>query len=256
MAQRIITLLLLLCMGCSAQISAVDQLGKNNDFSDVEIDGDFSDPMDESPETTITTEENSDTVIEVIDFKNSFFIEDRTFSLAHGSAKRWDGCRDNYVSQGGYNSNSKCGRAFLHSKFSNQLNEFFYRCISDAAKTAGYPQPQRMFIKHLGSYNDRNARNSSRLSNHAFARALDIATFNLYDSSGKLHRVSTLLRDYKGSQAKFYDEFRQCWSESMPSNCRPGNTEYLGSIGHRSSRLGGNTLHNDHIHLSLPQCAG
>ena len=187
---------------------------------------------------------------------NTFFIERREFNLANGKAGRWDGCKNGYKSTGGYNSDSRCGRAFLHKKFSENLNEQFYKCVFQAADTAGYAKTQKVFINHLGTYNDRNARNSSRKSNHAFARAMDIKNFNLVDDRGKVSRVSTLLRDYRGSQAVFYDEFRQCWKDSMPSSCRAGNTEYKGSIGHRSSKLGGNTLHNDHIHLSFPQCAG
>jgi hypothetical protein len=187
---------------------------------------------------------------------DTFYIERQDFNLANGKAKRWDGCESGYKSIGGYNSDSRCGRAFIHKKFSENLNEQFYKCVFNAADTAGYAKTQKVFINHLGSYNDRNARNSSRKSNHAYARALDIKHFNLVDSKGKVSKVSTLLRDYKGSQAKFYDNFRDCWRKSMPSKCRSGQSEYKGSIGHKSSKLGGNTLHNDHIHLSFPLCAG
>lgn len=187
---------------------------------------------------------------------NTFFIERKEFTLANGKAGRWDGCKVGYKSGGGYNSDSRCGRAYLHKKFSKNLNEQFYRCIFQAADVAGYPKTQKVFINHLGTYNDRNARKSKRKSNHAYARAMDIKNFNLVDERGKVSKVSTLLRNYKGQQAKFYDEFRDCWKKSMPTSCRAGKTEYKGSIGHRSSKLGGNSLHNDHIHLSFPLCAG
>jgi len=187
---------------------------------------------------------------------NTFFIERKTFTLANGKAKRWNGCEKGYKSVGGYNSDKSCGRAYLHDKFTKNLNQQFYKCVFNAADRAGYAKTQKVFINHLGSYNDRTARNSTRKSNHAYARALDIKNFNLVDSRGKVSRVSTLLRNYKGKQAKFYDGFRQCWKDSMPSSCRRGNSEYKGSIGHKSSKLGGNTLHNDHIHLSFPLCAG
>jgi len=187
---------------------------------------------------------------------DTFYIERQDFTLANGKAKRWDGCESGYKSIGGYNSDSRCGRAYLHAKFSENLNEQFYKCVFNAADSAGYEKTQKVFINHLGSYNDRNARNSSRKSNHAYARALDIKNFNLVDSRGKVSKVSTLLRDYGGSQAKFYDDFRDCWKDSMPSSCRSGQSEYQGSIGHKSSKLGGSTLHNDHIHLSFPLCAG
>lgn len=187
---------------------------------------------------------------------NTFSIESRNFNLARGPAKRWDGCKNGYKSTGGYNSDSRCGRAFFHPKFTEGLNRSFFKCVFTSAETAGYPRPEKVFINHLGSYNDRNARNSNSLSNHAFARALDIKNFIMVDRNNRVHKVSTLLRDYKGRQASFYDSFRQCWKDSLPSRCRPGQREYKGSVGHRASKLGGNTLHNDHIHLSFPTCAG
>lgn len=237
---------------CSPYHSNLDTLGTNSNFSDTEIADDFVAPEDEE-----SVDDEAMVVEEIVlNFKNTFAFDDNLFSLAHGKAMRWDGCDLDKLSRGGYNSDTKCGRGYFHPSFAGNLNEAFYQCVSDAAEVAGYPQPQQVFIKHLGTYNDRTARNSSRLSNHAYARAWDIVNFNMYDKDGKLHRVSTYLRDYKGQQADFYDEFRDCWRESLPSNCRPGKTEYKGSVGHKSSKLGGNTLHNDHLHLSFPQCAG
>jgi len=222
-----------------------DWVYASNQF--IELGSDCPFEVEEKPDTGNRTPDS---------LLNTFYIERRTFNLANGSAKRWDGCESGYKSIGGYNSDRTCGRAFLHEKFSDNLNEQFYKCVFNAADTAGYAETQKVFINHLGSYNDRTARNSTRKSNHAYARALDIKNFNLVDSNGNISKVSTLLRDYKGKQAVFYDEFRQCWKDSMPSSCRSGNTEYKGSVGHKSSKLGGNTLHNDHIHLSFPLCAG
>ena len=208
-------------------------------------------PIPPSPPTTKPpVDRNPDSLV------NTFFNERKEFSLALGKAGRWDGCKEGYKSTGGYNSDTRCGRAFLHKKFSENLNDQFYKCVFQAADDAGYTKTQKVFINHLGSYNDRNARNSTRKSNHAYARALDIKNFNLVDDRGRVTKVSTLLRDYNGKQAKFYDEFRDCWRESMPTNCRAGKTEYKGSVGHTKSKLGGNSLHNDHIHLSFPLCAG
>jgi hypothetical protein len=245
---------------CSPYHSALDSLGSSSSFDDVQIPDDFPGPdediigdiVDPEPDPD---EDNLPPPI-VVSLKNTFDLDAGTFSLAHGTAKRWNGCSQQRESRGGYNSDSTCGRAFFHPLFADNLNEVFFICISDAARAAGYPQPSRIFINHLGSYNDRNARNSTRLSNHAYARALDIKNFNLVDSEGRTHRISTHINHYQGAQAQFYDEFRDCWKESLPSSCRPGQTEFNGSIGHNSSRLGGNTLHNDHIHLSYPLCAG
>jgi len=223
------------------------ELGSDCPFEIAKREDTKPEPKPEEPEEKDRTPDS------LID---TFHIERRDFTLANGKAKRWDGCKDGYRSVGGYNSDKRCGRAFLHKKFTENLNKQFYKCVFNAADSAGYEKTQKVFINHLGSYNDRNARNSSRKSNHAYARALDIKNFNLVDSRGRVTKVSTLLRDYKGKQAKFYDDFRACWKDSMPSSCRRGKSEYKGSIGHKSSKLGGNTLHNDHIHLSFPLCAG
>jgi len=247
-------------LGCDSGYRSVSNLGSQSSFTDVEIPDDFPPPGNEEPDVLpppVSEPPQPVAPIDEIVFKtNTFFLEDGVFQLAHNQALRWDGCESGYASQGGFNSNTNCGRAFFHPLFSDHLNSAFYICIQEAADEAGYPQPDSIFINHLGSYNNRNARNSSRLSNHAYARALDISRFNLYDREGQLYVVSTLLRDYSGPQAIFYDEFRACWRDSLPDNCDLGGTESSGSIGHRSSEMGGNTLHNDHIHLSFPSCAG
>lgn len=260
----IFSILILSACG-SAYERNLDTLGTESNFSDVSIPDTFTPPEEDIPE-------EEDLIVEIpeveippvevtpppvqVSLKNTFAIENRQYSLAHGPAWRWLGCDKTKMSQGGYNSDSQCGTAFLHPAFINNLQEDFYVCVTAAAREAGYPDPSRVFIRHVGSYNDRPVRNGTRLSNHAYARALDITNFNLYDSKGRLSRVSTYQRDYAGNQAVFYDEFRSCWKASLPSNCQPGQTEYKGSIGHNSSELGGNSLHNDHLHLSYPLCAG
>jgi hypothetical protein len=243
---------------CSSYQSGISTLGSQSSFNDVSIPDDFSNPEDDA------LADMTGDLIEVtppaadlpLQFKNTFAVSTQSYSLAHGPALKWDGCVTAKATQGGYDSDSKCGIAYFHPALVNNLNDAFYICISDAAQKAGLPQPKKVFVRHIGSYNDRTARNSTRLSNHAYARAWDIVNFNLYDQEGKLFKVSTLSRDYKNEQAQFYDEFRQCWKESMPATCKAGNTEYQGSIGHPASKLGGNTLHNDHLHLAYPLCAG
>lgn len=263
MKSFVVLALAVFLMGCDPGFRTVNNLGSQSNFSDEEIPDDFTSPEDERQDPIDDggiSEEIDPDPIEIIDqivFKtDTFFLEDQTFQLAHDSALRWDGCNEEYESAGGFNSDTRCGRAFFHPLFSVHLNDSFYRCVQEAAEDSALPQPESIFINHLGSYNDRNARNSSRLSNHAFARALDISKFILYDSEGQRYTISTLLRDYVGAQAVFYDSFRACWRDSLPENCERGGTEASGSIGHRSSAMGGNTLHNDHIHLSFPSCAG
>ncbi len=185
----------------------------------------------------------------------SFKMNPDTQTLAHGPANFWEGCEVRQTVKGGYSSDTVCGRAYFHPKFANVLNKIFFNCAVTAAKSAVIGKPARVFIKHFGSYNNRNSRGGSSLSMHAYARALDIVNFNLYDANNVLTRVSTHVRDYKGKTALFYDRFRECWRQAMPAVCK-GKSEGSGSIGHPESNLGGNTLHNDHIHLSLPLCAG
>lgn len=184
----------------------------------------------------------------------SFKMNPSSATLAHGPANFWEGCEVRQTIKGGYSSDSVCGRAYFHPRFAQELNKHFYKCVDQAALTAKINKPSRVFINHFGSYNNRSARGSSRLSMHAYARALDIVNFNLYDANGVFTKISTHVRDYKGQTAVFYDKFRACWKASMPAGCS-GQTEGSGSIGHPESDQGGNTLHNDHIHLSLPLCA-
>lgn len=185
-----------------------------------------------------------------------FSLLQGSWKLAHGPGVTWNGCDNDAKVRGGYDSDIKCGNGTLLPGYADHLNKYFFSCAEKAAADANYKQPQRIFLRHMGTYNNRNARNSSQLSMHAYARAIDIAKFSLYDRLGSVTQVSTHLRDFKGATVKFYNSFRQCWKESMPSTCRPGKREYSGSIGIPKSALGGNSLHNDHIHLSFPLCAG
>lgn len=215
-------------------------------------------PIDEI--TPIDPEDNPDDDIPPVeepDPKVYFYNNGRHYSLARNQALKWEGCHSTAVIRGGYLSNTSCGNAYLYDKFVTHLNRHFFTCVEKAASKANYSQVSRVFVHHVGSYNDRTARNSTRLSMHAYARALDIKYFNLIDSQGNVTRVSTNINDFRGATAKFYDEFRGCWKATMPSNCVSGQTEYQGSIGHNSSSVPGrNSLHNDHIHLSFPFCAG
>lgn len=176
--------------------------------------------------------------------------------LAHGPGQTWNGCDKEATVMGGYGSTTKCGNGTLHPAFAVHLNKYFFGCVETAARAADMRQPDRVFLTHWGTYVNRNARGSTSLSMHALARAIDIVKFVVYDRDGKSVQISTNVKDFKGSTVKFYNSFRQCWKDTMPSRCRPGQREYTGSIGIPGSALGGNSLHNDHIHLSFPTCAG
>jgi hypothetical protein len=184
-----------------------------------------------------------------------FSLSEQTYKLAHGPAQVWNGCDSNAPVMGGYNSDSKCGKGYFHPLFAAHLNKNLFTCVERSALQAGISIPSRIFIRHLGTYANRNGRQSSSLSMHAYARAIDIAQLNLYDRFGNVTAISNEMKNYSGATAIFYDAFRACWKESLPSSCRPGQKEYNGSIGHPKSALGGNNLHTRHIHLSYPFCA-
>ena len=243
-------------LSCSPFRAKLDQLGSSHNYDDVSIPVNF----DFSDETNAYSRK----VSTVRSFQQSlsrpslttFRVENREFRLAHNRALRWNGCYINQEALGGASSDNRCGTAFLHRAFHENLNRSFSQCIRDAAGAAGYPEPVKVFIHHVGTYSNRRIRNGRTLSLHARARAMDIVRFNLFDGEGRRYVVSTYRRDYHGSQAVFYDEFRDCWKTSLPDNCAvSGRGEYLGSIGHSASRLGGDSLHNDHLHLSFPLCA-
>ncbi len=249
--------------GCSPFHSELDQLG-NSDYSDVNINPDFSmddfDSFNNNGDQDVTVVEQPQGVTDqsqqtLRESEISFMVENQIFALARGEALRWNGCYTDQKVMGGYVVNKGCGNAFLHKDFYNNLNLVFFRCVQNSAQTAGYPQPVRVFIHHLGTYSNRQARNGGGLGLHALASAMDIVKFELFDSSGNSQVISTFKRHYNGSQAVFYDEFRDCWKESLPGECTPGQIEYQGSIGHQASKLGGSSLNNDHLHLSLPYCA-
>lgn len=188
--------------------------------------------------------------------KVSFYLSSTQHRLAHDVAQFWEGCQAEQIVKGGYESDSVCSKAYVQPAFGRHLNRHFVSCVKTAAARAGFNEPARIFVRHWGSYNDRTARGSTRLSMHAYARAIDLVNINLYDAAGALKRVSTHVRDYTGANAVFYDEFRACWKATIPATCRSSDTESSGSIGFPSSKMGGNTLHNDHLHLSYPLCAG
>ncbi|XGC82135.1 extensin family protein [Bdellovibrio bacteriovorus] len=217
---------------------------------------DSTETVSETPQQdTAPSEDDAAAAIIAPDHTLHFSFFEKTVKLAHGPGKTWNGCDPLAMVRGGYNS-TKCGNGTVHPNYAEHLNKYFFGCVEKGASVAGYAKPERVFISHYGTYANRNARNSTKLSMHAYARAIDIKDFILYDRDKKTTKVSTNVKDFKGSTAKFYNAFRQCWKDTLPSKCRPGQREYSGSIGIPGSAMGGNSLHNDHIHLSFPLCAG
>lgn len=243
----LVTIIFFISFGESSEMNAHEWASSIVNSGDEEPAGLYGDPVGE---------------LEILHEKDplppgtSFSVSREVYKLANGPAQKWDGCDQEALVTGGYDSDSQCGKGYFHPEFVEHLNANFFPCIEKASLAANFPQPSRVFIRHIGTYVNRNGRNSSTLSMHAYARAIDMAKLNLFDNQGQLFPISLTMRDYKGPTAKFYDTFRQCWKDSLPSACQPGKKEYKGSIGHPNSALGGNSLHTGHIHLSFPFCAG
>ena len=246
--RRTYAMLFLLALGCSNGESRLLLLMSPEESQNVGSNL----PEEESP----VADKNRDLPPETDDDRVRFALDGRLFALAHGVGDKWVGCDDDQVIPGGYNSNTRCGNGFLHPAFADHLEKYFYECILMASERAGLSEPYRVFMNHLGTYNDRNVAGSSELSFHAYARAMDIAKFNLIDRQGNVTLISTHIRDFDGPTVPFYNEFRSCWASTLEATCSPGDREYRGSVGHTESDMGGNSLHADHIHLSFPFCGG
>lgn len=246
----IVTLGLAACGPQGGKMLTVEDLQSEEDA----LNGELQDPVDDGDEDVLTPAPTPTPLPG--ESRVSFYLSSLKHQLAHDVAQFWEGCQTEQIVKGGYESDSVCSKAYVQPAFGVHLNRHFMTCVRTAATKAGIAAPARVFVRHWGSYNDRPARGSTRLSMHAYARAIDIVNFNLYDAKGTLKRISTHVRDYSGANAVFYDEFRACWKATIPSSCRSSDTESSGSIGFPGSKMGGNTLHNDHLHLSFPLCAG
>lgn len=171
--------------------------------------------------------------------------------LSHGPAHMWDGCARDAIIRGG--KGNRCGVDHVHPAFAKHLEYHFMNCVKAAAAAAGLPEPARAFIQHSGCYANRSKRGGRGTSLHAHARALDINGIVLQDDGGNtIGRMSSHVYQYSGKNKAMYDQFRSCWREKLPRRC----AGQIGSIGIPSSRLGGNRLHIDHIHLEFPLGCG
>lgn len=159
-----------------------------------------------------------------------------------------NGCAKDSKIRFGYNSDQRCDKIIMNPKFADHMNKHLFRCSVQAAAAAGLPQPSGIFINHVGCYNYRVMRGGRSLSLHAHARALDIGAINLKFPDGSSSKMSMHKSKYKGANAKFYDALRSCWKSSL--SCGKG------SIGIPKSSMGGNSDHNDHLHLEYPKCMG
>jgi len=182
-----------------------------------------------------------------------FRIEPGLYQLEDGEGVLWDGCGENQFVGGGFQSDTECGKAFLHPRFATHLETHFKNCIETSASAAGLAAPFEVYLRHRGTYEKREG--NDRLNLHSYARAIDIESFQLISATGGAISISAHVDDYQSPTSDFYDSFRRCWADTMPDACVPGQEEYRGSVGHLESELGGNSRQSDNLQLSLPFCA-
>lgn len=62
--------------------------------------------------------------------------------LANGPALTWNGCDQSAVIRGGYDSDSTCGKAYLHPSFVDHLNKHFFHVLKKRHLTQIFHAPK------------------------------------------------------------------------------------------------------------------
>jgi hypothetical protein len=132
----------------------------------------------------------------------------------------------------------------LNPYFAQLIKAFIPRCAKEAAVSVGMNLPTRVSLEQMGGYANRNARNSDQLSRHALGMALDISAISL-ETGNSTQRIR--LTENSNNQP-FYDAFRSCWDKAVE---KVNGKNCTCSIGHAHTHPPSNTLHNDHMHISL-----
>lgn len=192
----------------------------------------------------------------VVQMKNFSF--GRRASLPYGPAVVWNGCSKTSRVTGGKGTNTGCDEDYMHPKMAAHMEKYFYKCVVAAAEDAGIKRPERVHLNQAGCFQNRNVAGSGTLSLHALARAIDINQFNLISADGTTTRISANKRNFSGKTKTFYNSFRSCWRQNLPSRCHGSYTrEREGSIGLPGAAMSPtNWDHADHMHVTFPPCGG
>lgn len=192
----------------------------------------------------------------------------------------WDGCDEGSQIQGGFGGSGAltanaipeqsggkdqgkngCGGAMINPALAEHMKKFLLPCLQGAAQIANLPKVEKVFVRHMGVYNNRTIAGSSKASQHAFGRAIDVAAFEMMDASGKpIGTIDANVKAYKGQNQSMYDSFLKCWGDSVKNTPPPcGGEGETGGLGHSACSPphkdpGGK--HDDHYHLSFATCKG
>ncbi|MCC6138243.1 MAG: extensin family protein [Bdellovibrionaceae bacterium] len=132
----------------------------------------------------------------------------------------------------------------------NEMNKDFGKCVQESATAAGMGKVTDINVSHMGGYRDRRVNNGGRSKSwslHATGRALDIGRIDIV-AGGKTHRIPMTkgTNDGRNGRAgsRFYKTFNACWAKNNKNSC---GTKSILDCNY-------NSLHHDHVHISLPYC--
>ena len=212
-----------------------------------------------------------------------------TVDTGKGARKRqtevamWDGCRGKVRGSRLIGKTPRCETFPLEKNFQKHLDRHLFACSKKALKQAGevlkkltngrrngFLVPDRMELVTFGTYSNRDIKGKSgKLSLHASARAIDIRGFRFFrddikDNNGNpkplnfsMHLNKIPSRPKLLVNKAFYNGFRQCWKDALPSSCGH-RCASVGSPYSGSKELQCHNDHNheDHLHIEYPHCVG
>lgn len=140
-----------------------------------------------------------------------------------------------------------CDAVKVSEPFAEYFMEHFPDCVKDALKAQGIrSNPEKIIVKHMGTYNNRAVRGGSNRSMHSTGRSIDISRLEIRLANGQSYNINMTI----GSKNKpFYKEFVQCWRKKTAARPSCPQTGARGVLDCNSNRL-----HHDHVHLSMPFC--
>ncbi len=152
-----------------------------------------------------------------------------------------------------FSNGGSCTMQQMAKDMAEHVDKYALQCFRAAARAAGLTEPKKIQITASGCFNDRTTA-AGAVSNHARGRACDISAVKM--DGGKEMQLKK-----PGSEAglgrEFYDGFRNCWKEVTAcaggGGGGEGATGSIGASGHQPPPANGS--HDDHIHLSVPNCS-
>lgn len=174
--------------------------------------------------------------------------------------------QDAITSRGGQAATQVCGGPIEIRNRKGQCNDIDFdrhflefvqnqglKCAKSAGQKAFGWTPTRIGLRTIEGQVSMNRKvsGSSRVSNHAVGRAMDVFEVDVYNGSAHNSVVMHRNQMSKRSSRTFYEGFRDCWRQEVQKvgtrtfsdPCGPS----FGCLDHNY-----NEKHWDHMHMSLP----